>query len=352
MNNANNANNANNTDYANNANKFRYNAKTTFITIKGHIGDDYIEFINNKYPIKKWIYCNELADETDPYEHSHVCIEFVKRINVYNCRVFDFKEVHPNFKAVEKWDAAVNYCMKEGKFKANFTPNERRDIKATIDNICKAKTVIEAVKENATSLRDVVPIIQIHKSKCGYVNTEVVERLKSLKLNEWQQKVVDIIEGDSDRFIWWFFETVGGVGKTTLLKWIIAQNIENTCIINGMGKVADMLHVFRNHIDTYGKEPMFCVLNLPRICADRENIYSFMEMLKDGIMTCTKYNSANYLFNPPTVIVMANWAPMTDQLSADRWKIFRITTTDQSMALVPVTLRELAGQTNNWDDDD
>lgn len=53
--------------------------------------------------------------------------------------------------------------------------------------------------------------------------------------------------------------------------------------------------------------------------------WNFMENLKNGWFTTTKYNGRQCILNNKIkVLVLMNQEPPKDKLSADRWNIFRI----------------------------
>ena len=50
--------------------------------------------------------------------------------------------------------------------------------------------------------------------------------------------------------------------------------------------------------------------------------YSTLESVKNGLVCNTKYETGVKAFNPPHIIVFANFPPeKVEELSADRWKI-------------------------------
>lgn len=95
---------------------FRFNASTVFLTFPHSSFDlkPFIDQLHARYPIKKWIICKERHEDGDP--HIHACISFVRKINVRNCRIFDYEGRHPHFGAVLRWKDAVAYCKKDGDF--------------------------------------------------------------------------------------------------------------------------------------------------------------------------------------------------------------------------------------------
>ena len=65
------------------------------------------------------------------------------------------------------------------------------------------------------------------------------------------------------------------------------------------------------------------VIDVPR---DNGNTVSYkaIEQIKNGMICNTKYETGMKLFNSPHIIIFANMPPEEHKLSADRWKIFEI----------------------------
>jgi len=66
------------------------------------------------------------------------------------------------------------------------------------------------------------------------------------------------------------------------------------------------------------------IFDLPRV-SEGHAIYGPIEACKDGVVTATKYEGGTIAFDPPHVLVFANYLPNTEgTLSADRWRIHRV----------------------------
>lgn len=52
--------------------------------------------------------------------------------------------------------------------------------------------------------------------------------------------------------------------------------------------------------------------------------WNFMENLKNGWFTSTKYNGGMKIFDPPKIIVLMNQEPPREKLSSDRYDVFHI----------------------------
>ncbi|KAH3782704.1 hypothetical protein DPMN_160623 [Dreissena polymorpha] len=72
----------------------------------------------------------------------------------------------------------------------------------------------------------------------------------------------------------------------------------------------------------HNSEPIL-VFNSPRSQEGSIN-YHFLEILKNGCLFSSKYESRVKTFKPLKVICFANFPPLRDALSADRWWVFQI----------------------------
>ena len=53
--------------------------------------------------------------------------------------------------------------------------------------------------------------------------------------------------------------------------------------------------------------------------------YVYLEEIKDGFITATKYQGGTSLFRSPHLVIFANWPPIVEgTLSFDRWDIREI----------------------------
>jgi hypothetical protein len=305
----------------NDTKEFTCSAKKIFITIKGTYGEDYINHINNKYSVEKWVYGNEKGETG--YEHTHVTIEFNKKQRIQNSRVFDYKGEHPNFSSIRNWQDAVNYTIKCGKYKSNFKINKMTTM---IDNICNQATLIDALKENATDIKDFNAIINVYNNKqnSNEYDEDLIEELERYEYNEWQTKLLEILSNDPDkRKVYWICDEKGGAGKSQFCDKYEYENPNSVLTIASTGSMRDIGDVIRNW-KKCGNKLRTLIFDLPRTATERESIYTSIENIKNGRLTCTKYSGTTLRFKRPHVVIFANWMPEKQYLSEDRWDIYEI----------------------------
>lgn len=135
-------------------------------------------------------------------------------------------------------------------------------------------------------------------------------------LHPYQEKILNLIKKDPDpRKIHWFWEPKGGTGKSVLTKHICMNN--NALAVSG--KASDIKYAVAQWIAIHGEVDVV-IIDLPRT-NERYVSYQAMEEIKNGLFFTTKYESGMTIFNPPHLIVFANFEPDTDSLSKDRWDV-------------------------------
>lgn len=139
--------------------------------------------------------------------------------------------------------------------------------------------------------------------------------------DSWQKKVIALCEAEPDsRKIFWFWEPVGGCGKSFLMKWL---GMNYRCVLGG-GKRADIFHQVHLAMDKDPEAwPQLVLFDIPRSSL-KWCSYTAMEELKNGTVNASKYDGGQYRFPKPQVIVFANSPPQWDEMSADRWCVRRL----------------------------
>lgn len=139
--------------------------------------------------------------------------------------------------------------------------------------------------------------------------------LKEDALYQWQRELVaELREAPDRRTITWFFDEIGGSGKTEISKFIMST-FPCSHFFSG-GNFKDMSHA----IVKSSWKPKVVLVNLPRT-ADGKVSYGALEAIKDGLIQSGKYEGGFKIYAPPHVIVMANFLPDLQALSIDRWDI-------------------------------
>lgn len=135
------------------------------------------------------------------------------------------------------------------------------------------------------------------------------------ELYPWQQAVVDMIKVkcEDDRKIFWLYDEIGGMGKTSFTKYC---NVKIGASIVRGGALKDIAF-------SLPESPKIVIFDITRSQESRVN-YEALEAVKDGMIFSAKYESRMKVFNSPHVIVLANFPPDKEMLSADRWEIINL----------------------------
>lgn len=139
-------------------------------------------------------------------------------------------------------------------------------------------------------------------------------------LYPWQRALEILLEDEpDDRTITWIWNEKGNIGKSAFCKYM-AVNHKATILTNG--KTSDIAYLIPDN-------PKVVIFDLPRSSEDgyqnnNKFNYTAIEKIKDGMLMSSKYKSKMKMFNPPHVIVFANWPPDTTALSEDRWDIVNL----------------------------
>lgn len=129
-------------------------------------------------------------------------------------------------------------------------------------------------------------------------------------LYSWQEELLEILDGPvCDRTIYWLWEPEGNVGKSKFAKWLSFHR--GACKV--AGKKSDIFHKAKAGYKIF-------IIDIPRTVEDRVP-YEAIEELKNGHIFSGKYESDEYLFNPPHVVCFANFAPREQAMSLDRWVV-------------------------------
>ena len=122
------------------------------------------------------------------------------------------------------------------------------------------------------------------------------------------------------RTINWIMDPVGNCGKTTYC-FSLALQRKDFAVLSG--KAADMMFAIKQMVQD-NRAPTVIGIDIPRSLEEYVS-YGGIEKIKDGLFFAAKYESSMVQYNPPHVIVFANFEPDQSKMSADRWNIKVIT---------------------------
>lgn len=147
-----------------------------------------------------------------------------------------------------------------------------------------------------------------------------IDPLEGVQLYPYQKRIVDLAMTKPDRrTIYWFWEHEGNSGKSSLVRHLLATRTD-VALCGGRAIDAAFAIAQRQKQKLKSKVVIF---DIPR--SNKNHVcYNGIEMIKNGVYFSPKYESGQILFNYPHVVILANFPPMIDRLSVDRWCIHEI----------------------------
>lgn len=151
------------------------------------------------------------------------------------------------------------------------------------------------------------------------------------KLRPWQQRIVTWATHHKweRRKIVTVVDLVGGVGKTTLKRWLQCHHREHVQILPPLSDAKDMAQFI---MSTRRDTTRCYVIDIPRACTDAKvlaRLYGALETIKDGSCYDTRYKGREMVFTPPRVLVFTNTTPELKWMSKDRWVTLNIDETEE-----------------------
>lgn len=139
---------------------------------------------------------------------------------------------------------------------------------------------------------------------------------KETELVEWQRDLEELLlEEPDNRDIWWYWSTEGCYGKTMFLKYLSWHHgwpvitYSRACDVKYMcSQNPSKVYLF----DLARSKPESLAMN---------ELYNAMEEIKNGLYIVQKYESKRVITCFAHIVVFANFAPCTEMLSKDRWKV-------------------------------
>lgn len=135
-------------------------------------------------------------------------------------------------------------------------------------------------------------------------------------LRDYQQQILNILDGQSDRGILVWYDKVGGIGKSYLTRWLherrLAYYVPPT--------IRDPKSIIQYVCAGY-QHQKYIVIDIPRSAQWDESLYTAIETIKDGLIYDTRYTARVRDIWGAGVLVLTNTIPKLDALSIDRWDI-------------------------------
>lgn len=203
----------------------------------------------------------------------------------------------------------TKYCTKDGPF-LQFGEEAIAE--------CKWSKLIETAKRSLTDCMEIdaeIFVKHYHQLKAihdDYNHPKMEYTLAELR--DWQRQALEKLKNQSERKILFIVDEEGGKGKSALAKHIMTTMKSWAC--QG-GKINDLMYA-------YDESAEYVIFDMARCNNPDYFPWNFMENLKNGWFTSTKYKGGMKMFNPPKIAVFMNESPPQNKLSQDRYDVFRI----------------------------
>ncbi len=137
-------------------------------------------------------------------------------------------------------------------------------------------------------------------------------------LYPWQSTLESQLDGDADdRTIRWFSDPKGAAGKTAYVRHWLIHHPHTSMMVSG--KATDIKCAVKLILDK-GQDVEVVFFCFARTLQEFVS-YQAIEEVKDALFFSGKYEGGVVLFNPPHVVVFANFEPNYGALTQDRWSV-------------------------------
>lgn len=288
--------------------------------------DEEVENIKENCKSEKIRYCVfgiEVGEKGTPHLQGYV--EFVGSIRLNAMKeLLGCDRMHIE-KRMGTAKQARDYCMKDGRVWESCEFQERNEQGRRTD----LESVYEAIKDgmNQDDVLDSFPteyikykkaldsIIQRRDEKKDELDAVAEE--ESVTLKEWQDNLFNELKGKASKEkIIWITDKNGKSGKSFLSRYLI-NNLKSVFYSNDF-------NVNNNAYAYHGQK--IVIFDLPRGYARKAESkeYDILEGLKNGLLFSSKYESKTKRFPIPHVVVLSNFYPTCEGLSAYKWDLRKI----------------------------
>lgn len=219
----------------------------------------------------KWIYGKEIGDSGTKHLQGYFETKIKKRFeNIKSVLLKNYPTIH--LERTRNIECSIEYCKKDGNFKQKGFPKQ-------------------------------------------YTGKDLPTKDM---LYPWQLSLLEIWKTEADcRKVIWIYDTKGLSGKSKFSKYMMYHHNISGWEKNKYGDIMNLAY----------NSPLE---NLEVIIFDlirsegNEICYGALESLKNGKIVNSKYETGIKLFDPPHICVLANFPPIIENLSDDRWIIYTI----------------------------
>lgn len=322
---------------------FRIRNKKFHLTYRGHLdGSKWLDWMNGIFPINQYSIANETG--ISGYKHTHIVVIFKDTLISSDPRYFDFEGIHPNIKFITnkaQLENSLLYHTKEAtpitnipEILAKIKPSKAKSVVSSSTNGEKPRTlrevkVEEVWKHNTTE--EAITQLTGEKGEFGINAINAIMTAMQLKPKNygkepkvswrpWQKELLDEITKrcTDNRSIVWYYDAKGKSGKTSFAR---HMHMYYNGIFAATHSNAYHIATTLQDYETRGNPINTVIINFAKATEAPASTYEGIELLKDGMITSKKNRGKTMVFEPPHLVVFANFYPNIECLSLDRWDI-------------------------------
>lgn len=296
---------------------FRLAGKRFMLTYKGHVDKLKISaWLDERWPMSFIRCAHETGDEEDPYLHTHIICEVsAKRVDVKNCRAFDFDNVHPHVKKIRTlshWSNARIYIGKEDPANADLAKEKTPLTQAIWD----CNDVTEALMTQVKRPGDACGVLILWDNKPTPKKTK-----EDMALWPWQKQIVDLVTGPlNDRAIYWIYDPDGQGGKSRVADYL--ADWRGAYVVTQFAGQYHAATIIQSALAS-GWDGKLFVCDFPRE-GNSSDFYGAFECLKNGRITAMKNRGKTLSWCQGNVLALANFAPKPFQWTSDRYHVLEL----------------------------
>jgi hypothetical protein len=213
--------------------------------------------------------------------------------------------------------------------------------KSLVERIFECKSAREVINL-ATKPSEVKSLLNVYSLKTdtnNNTNNDIVKLSKNDLYNyPWQLNCINMLfnknfSNEDRRYIYWYYDEIGGTGKTQLATYLEDNYPDDVLVINEGASTYHLSTVINNERKK-GWNGNICIFDLPRTVKDRVGVFNSLEAIRGGRMIVLKYNGEKIRFNSRYIVVFANFLPQISGMSVDRWIISEIDPSNGSDMIV------------------
>ena len=295
------------------------------LTLFNHISD----ILGKKAIIEDFLIVHEKYEEE---YHTHIYFKLNQALRIGKRIIFDFNNIRPNIEKLLQHKSDLEklfyYLLdKDDDSYTNFSTDRIHEIMNntnTSDEILTSSDLKQQrVKENKIITKKVELTPQISHN----LKENNIKLMEEWEFKPWQRFLLNVVEGDVDKNIfYWYWEPLGLMGKTQLTNYI-DSNYENVLVINTLDTYSNMLNSYLDVIKTCTIKTV--IIDLSRqmsnilLRSTNSGIFEFIEKLKEGFVN-NIFNKTRIKLIPCHVIVFSNCITNVEEISPSKWRIIKI----------------------------